>query len=79
MRCTSSCVDICTVNAIFMRLALNVNTFVATRNFTGANVVAMLVNTIDGVVLSPVFVFNFGLNMHNTTLTAVLSRTVSYT
>lgn len=79
LRCTISCLSVCLLNAVFMRVSAKLGDFVGTRKHPTVTVFSILVNTLLGVVLSPVFVFKFGVKIGKTTLTAILSRTYDTT
>lgn len=55
--CTRSCLSICLLNALFIRVSAKLGAFVGSRKHPGVTVCSILVKTLLGVILSPVFVF----------------------
>lgn len=75
--CTIACKDVCVVSYVFGIFGIAVGGVIADRKTTGAAVYTLLVKTMLGVTLSPVFVCMLSLKITKTTVTATVSRMMS--
>lgn len=75
--CTLSCKEVCIVSYVFGMFGMAVGGVITDRNTTGAAVYTLLLKTMLGVNLSPVFVCALSVKITNTTVTATVSRVTS--
>lgn len=75
--CTSACTEVCILSYVFGIFGMAVGGVMDDRNTTGAAVYTLLLKTMLGVKLSPLFVCVLSVKMRNTTVTATVSRVMS--
>lgn len=59
LKCTATCLSVCLVNALFIRISIKLGAFVGARKHPNVTVLSVIVKTLLGVLLSPLFVFIF--------------------
>ena len=65
------------LGTIFVQLTLGMNSFITAQGFAKVGMLSVLIGAIANLVLDPIFIFGFGMDVQGAALATILSQAVS--
>ena len=69
--------NIYSVGTIFVQLTLGMNAFITAQGFAKTGMLSVLIGAVSNIVLDPIFIFGFNMDVQGAALATVLSQLVS--
>ena len=69
--------DIYAVGTIFVQMTLGMNAFITAQGFAKEGMLSVLIGAVANIILDPVFIFLFGLEVRGAALATILSQALS--
>ena len=71
--------NIYAVGTIFVQLTLGMNMFITAQGFAKTGMLSVLIGAVANIILDPVFIFGFDMNVRGAALATILSQAMSCT
>lgn len=69
--------NIYSVGTIFVQLTLGMNVFITTQGFAQTGMLSVLIGAVSNIVLDPIFIFGFNMDVQGAALATIISQALS--
>lgn len=73
----SSYMRIYSIGTIFVQLTLGMNAFITAQGFTKISMISVLIGAICNIILDPIFIFGFNMEVQGAALATIISQGIS--
>lgn len=77
LRYASDYITIYAIGTLFVQFALGLNAFITTQGFAKISMFTVLIGAIINIILDPIFIFIFSMNVKGAALATILSQAIS--
>ena len=69
--------NVYSLGTIFVQLTLGMNAFITAQGFTRTGMLSVLIGAVANIILDPIFIFGFGMDVMGAALATILSQALS--